>query len=204
MAQNSGIYDVFIAYDHRDAAAAKAVADVLRARGLTVFYDAQEIAAGTNLEDAIWEAMADSHALVAVLPEEVGSSWLAFELGAAKAWNKPIYAVSEYSTHPKLPAALREIQILPTSRADEIALSIASTTNPLTEDEIKHLSDAYVATGVTVDQLMMQPQQLANLVKHFNRKCGRQMAGEQVMWHMLRLRKQRRLPVLGKRNITKR
>lgn len=204
MARNSATYDVFIAYDHRDSTSAKAVADVLRSHGLTVFYDAQQIAAGSNFEDALWQAMAESHALVVVLPEEINSAWLAFELGAAKAWNKPIYAVSAYSSHKNLPASLRDIHVLPTARADEIAYSIASTSEPLTDDDVQHLGQAYLAAGLAVDQLLLQPQRLETLVKQFNNASGRQMAGEQVMWHMLRLRKQGRLPVLKKRNRTKR
>lgn len=203
MVKNNATYDVFIAYDHRDAADAQAVADVLHSHGLNVFFDAQQLVAGTNLEDATWEAMAESHALVVVLPKQINSSWLAFELGAAKAWNKPIYAVSAYSSHQNLPATLRKVQILPTSRTDEIARRIATTTDPLTDDDIKHLRDAYIAIGLSVDQLLLQPKQLAKLVKHFNKTSGRHMAGEQVMWHMLRLRKQGHLPVLKKRTIAR-
>ncbi len=204
MARNSATYDVFIAYDHRDSASAKAVADILRSHGLSVYYDAQQIAVSSDFEDALWQAMAESHALVVVLPEEINSSWLAFELGAAKAWNKPIYAVSAYSSHKNMPASLRAVQILPTSRADEIAYSIASTSEPLTDDDVSHLGQAYLAAGMAVDQLLLQPQRLETLVTEFNVASGRHMAGEQVMWHLLRLRKQGRLPVLKKRNRTMR
>ncbi len=204
MVKNSATYDVFIVYDRRDATTAADVAHVLEADGLTVFFDMQQIEPGTNIEDAIWQAMAESHALVVVLPEEIVSSWLAFELGAAKAWNKPIYAVSAFSAHKNIPASLRDVPVLPFSRVEEIAQSIANTSHPLSEEDIAHLGEAYASTGVTVDQLLLQPQQLATLVKQFNKKAGRKMSGEQIMWHMLRLRKQAKLPVLKKRNITKR
>jgi hypothetical protein len=200
MANDNATYDVFIAYDRRDSETAKGVAEVLRSYNLAVFVDTQQQSPGVNLEDAIWQAMAESRALVIVLPEDVGSAWLAFELGAAKAWNKPIYAVSASTTHRNLPAALRDVSIIPPTRTNEIALSVVSSADPLTEAEIKHLGDAYVATGLSLDQLLMQPQQLAKVVKQFNKKSGRKMAGEQVMWHMLRLRKQGKLPTLDKRN----
>lgn len=204
MARNSATYDVFIAYDRRDSEIAKGIAEVLRSYNLAVFVDIQQLSPAANLEDAIWQAMAESRALVVVLPEDAGSAWLAFELGAAKAWNKPIYAVSASTTHRNLPAALRDISIIPPSRASEIALSIAGSADPLTEAEIKHVGAAYVATGLSVDQLLMQPQQLAKVVKQFNKKSGRRMAGEQVMWHLLRLRKQGKLPTLDKRKMTER
>jgi hypothetical protein len=201
MAKNSPTYDVFVVYDRRDAPTAVSVVDVLRAHGLAVFFDVQQIAPGANIEDAIWQAMAESHALVVVLPEEIASSWLAFELGAAKAWNKPIYAVSAFSAHKNIPASLRGVQVLPLSRVEEIAQSIATTSDRLSEEDIAHLGDAYASTGVAVDQLLLQPQQLAAVVKQFNKKSGRKMSGEQIMWHMLRLRKQAMLPVLKKRNM---
>ena len=199
MARNSTTYDVFIAYDYPQSETAKVVADALRSHGLTVFYDTEQLAAETNFEDALWQAMAESHALVAILPEDISSSWLAFELGAAKAWNKPIYAVSAFSSHKNVPPSLRSIQVFPTTRVDEIAYSIASTSEPLTDDDVSHLGEAYQAEGVAVDELLLQPQRLEKLVKQFNKTSGRHMAGEQVMWNLLRLRKQSRLPVLTNR-----
>ena len=47
-----------------------------------------------SFENLIWEAMSESQALVAIIPETDPSASIAFELGAAKAWNKPIYAVA--------------------------------------------------------------------------------------------------------------
>lgn len=202
--KNNNTYDVFIVYDRRDEPTATAVADVLRAHGLTVFFNVQQIALETNIEHAIWDAMAESRALVVVLPEENASSWLAFELGAANAWNKPIYAVSAYTAHKNIPAALRDEQVLPLARADEIAQSIVTTSDPLSEEDIAHLGDAYESTGVALDHLSLQPQKLAALVKQFNKKSGRKMSGEQIMWNMIRLRKQAKLPKLRKSNISKR
>lgn len=200
MVKNSAIYDVFMVCDRRDAPTAASIADVLSAHGLTVFRVKQKIAAGTNTEDAIWQAMAESHALVVVLPEKIASSWQAFELGAARAWNKPIYAVSAFSAPENIPASLRDVPVLPISRVEEIAQSIAAASHPLSEEDVAHLGEAYASTGVTVDQLLLQPQQLATLVRQFNKKSGRKMSSEQVMWHMLRLRKQGKLPGLKKRN----
>jgi hypothetical protein len=204
MATINATYDVFIAHDRRDLSTANGVADVLRSHGLTVFVDIDEATVGGNLEDIIWQAMAESNALVVILPMEVNSSWLAFELGAAKAWNKSIYAVSVYSTHRNIPAPLRDVQVLPVARADEIATSIVSTSDPLSEEYILQLGAAYTAVGVTTDQLLLQPQQLAELVKRFNKTAGCKMSGEQVMRHILRLRKRGILPGLSDRNTTKR
>src|SRR5580704_7264515 len=85
--------DVFISHSHRDAAISAELARVLRSYDLRVFTDA-EVVGGQSIEDAIWEAMSESQALVALIPEGDPSAWIAFELGAAKAWNKPIFAIA--------------------------------------------------------------------------------------------------------------
>jgi len=198
MTTNKTTFDVFISYSHASYETAKEVAEILRSRGITVYYNSKDSPIGSNIEDITWEAMAESHALVVVLPEQVNSPWLTFELGAAKAWNKPIYAVSAFSSHQNLPVLLRNIEILPISRAEEIADSISSTTQPLTQEDIQNLFICYSESGLSVDQLLTQPKQLSRLVNLFNKKCSKHMSGEQVMCHLLRLRKQGSLPSLKK------
>jgi TIR domain len=199
MPPDNSTFDVFIAYNHRDLKHAIQAAELLRSYGLAVFVDSQGIPAGARTEDAVWQAMAESHAVVAIVPEDAPASWMAFELGAAKAWNKPLYAVATTSSIGRPPVALRHVSILPLSRLDEIARSILDSREPMSDEDQRHLSEAYRRTGVSVDQLALQPQQLATLVKDFNRRARRHLSGEQVMWLLLRLRKQRALPALSKR-----
>ena len=200
MAKSNSIYDVYIAYEFEELETAKRIADSFRTLGLTVFLSSDAIEPGAKLEDVVWEAMADSYALVLVLPRSVLSAWMAFELGAAKAWNKPVFAVSNPHSVQVLPQSLREVQVLPMSQINEIGQSIVQSLKPVDPDEQKQLSDAYEHVGVSVDQLTTQPTQLAKLVKEFNKVSGHRMAGEQVMWHLLRLRKQGKLARLKKRD----
>ena len=87
---------------------------------MRVFTDA-EVVPGESVENAIWEAMSESQALVAIIPETDPSAWIAFELGAAIAWNKPIYAVASNPATARLPVGLQGIMIYPPSRIEEIA-----------------------------------------------------------------------------------
>src|ERR1700733_13163488 len=103
MANDTSTIDVFMSYSQRDAALAEEMAGVLRSLDLNVF-TAAGIATGENLEDAIWEAMAESKALLAIVTEAEPSAWTAFELGAAKAWNKPVYVVASNPAAARLPA----------------------------------------------------------------------------------------------------
>lgn len=203
MKRNDATYDVFIAFDHRNLATAKGVAETLRSYGLEVLLDTQQLPPGDKFEDALWQAMAESYALVVVLPEGEGSGWISFALGAAKAWNKPIYAVSDVSTHAVVPATLRNHEIFPVSRLSEVALSIVRSSNPLSAAEIELLGNLYQKRGVSADQLLSHPQHLGKLADDFNAASGRQMAGEELMRHFLRLRKRGLLPSLSQRRPVK-
>lgn len=186
-------YDVFIAHTRRDMDTAMEVADVMRSYELNAFVDTAEIDEGSKLEETIWEAMAESIALVAIIPQDVTSAWMAFELGAAKAWNKPVYALASQGSFHDLPISLRDVTIYPLSRAYEVALSIKRSAEPISSEDEKHLITAYEEIGVAADQLALQPKHLAKLVTLFHRRTGRQMSGEQLMSLLLRLRKRGRL-----------
>ncbi len=204
MAESKTTYDVFISFERRDYANAKKVADVLESFGLIVFFDQMDLPVGSNLEDLMWQAMSESFAFVVIIPDEVRSSYLAFELGAAKAWNKPIYAVFTSATHHDLPPMFAQKLSYPLSRCEEIAQTILESTQPLSEFEVQLLGEAYTSIGTPVDQLNLLPNKLPKLVDYFNERSGRQMAGEQVMSHLLRLRKKGSLPSLTKRKSKRR
>jgi len=196
MAKNKRTFDVFVTYDQRDHAHATSIADLLDSYGLTVYLGTEAIASGKQLESVIWEAMADSHALIVVIPHGSLSSYMSFEIGAAKAWNKIIYAVStEPNSTTKIPM-LHDVATLPLERLDDIARSILSSREPLTEEERQYLSKAYQKVGIPADQVATRPQALAKLVNEFNRLSGKELSGEQLVWFLLRLRKSGGLPKL--------
>jgi hypothetical protein len=205
MERDKATYDVFLAYDRHDTAVATQVAESLRSQQLRVFDKTHGVAVGAQAEELQWEAMAESHALVVIFPPDGLPAWLTFEIGAAQAWNKPIYGVLPAgTTGVHFSAPVRSINLLPISRIDEIARAIANTAKPLSETEIATLGTAYLSTGLTTDQLLIRPQELARFVSLFNRKSGRNLSGEQVMSHLLRLRKQGLLPTLARRRVRKR
>jgi TIR domain len=190
--------DVFVAHSASDRQLAAQVAEVLRSYDLCVFDDSADLT-GANLEETLWEAIAESRALVVTLSAGPPGASLLVELGAAKAWNKPIYAVTSQSSLPVLPSVLRDLQVYPISRVDEIARSIVQSGEPLSSHDTKLLSDLYVQVGEPVDQLAQQPLLLTELVKLFNKQSERQVAGEQLLSSLLRSRKQGLLPSLSKR-----
>lgn len=198
MVKNSKLYDVFISFDRRDVAKAREIADIMRSFDLSPFPDDFD-AMVESPEDLLWDAMSLSRALVVVVPNlENPTSKIAFEVGASKAWNKPIYLVAS-SAPDVVPVFLRDAPLFPFSRANEVAASIIASAKPLTDFEVDTLGNVYSTVGVAADQLLLEPSRLEQVVKNFNKKSGREMAGEELMSHLLRLRKQGKLPQLSKR-----
>src|SRR5260370_11521343 len=188
MAKGNSPFDVFISASHRDAALSFELAHVLRSYDLSVFLDA-EVVARQSIEDTIWEAMSESQAMVAVIPETEPSAWIAFELGAAKAWNKPIYPVASNPVAARLPAGLHGMTIYSPSRIEEIAQEIKKSSGLLSASDKAILIEEYHRIGVPVDQLVLQPNQLSKLTKQFKKRAKRNVPTEELVRTLLRLRK---------------
>src|SRR5258708_7912237 len=111
MVRNAPIFDVFISHNHSDTQTAADVAAALKSYELEAFLDANLPISVAKSEDAIWEAMAECRALIAIIPSDTIGASMAFELGAAKGWNKPIYGVTTQASLRNLPAALYNVQV---------------------------------------------------------------------------------------------
>ena len=153
-----------------------------------MFTDA-DVDVAQAVEDVIWEAMSESQAMVAVIPETDPSAWIAFELGAAKAWNKPIYAVATNPATVRLPVGLQGMTIYPPSRIEEIAQEIKKASGSLSDSDEAILIEEYHRIGVPVDQLLLQPKQFSTLTKQFKKRAKRNVAAEELVRTLLRLRK---------------
>ncbi|MEX0728324.1 MAG: hypothetical protein WD065_18785 [Planctomycetaceae bacterium] len=190
---------MYIAYEHRDEKVAEKITEVLQSYEFSVFRGMNETEGSVD-ENSVWEAMAESRAVVAVIPDDATLSAMAFELGAATAWNKPIYGVTSRTTLAQMPHAWRNMKLFPMSRIDEVAQLILRSSQPISEHEVEQLSECYVKIGIPADQLALQPNSLAELVRKFNKMTKRQMSGEEVLSLLLRLRKRQALPSLKMRS----
>ncbi len=188
MNKNKIIYDVFISHNHRNLTFVNEVSRFLRALDLLVFTDT-EIDIGDQSESVIWEAMAESQALVAIISDNDFGANMAFELGAARAWNKPVYAVASDPTSYRLPPALHGVPVFTANRLEEMASRIKNSSSLLTKPETDILVEEYFHGDTTVDQLILQPNRLANFTKQFKKRAGRDIASEELLRSLLRLRK---------------
>jgi TIR domain len=192
-------YDVFVSHSQREAGFASDIARIMQGYGLKVFTGA-EISVGEPIEDTIWEALAESQAFIVVVPDNEQNMFPAFELGAAKAWNKPVYAIASNPSASSLPTSLQGTVVYPPSRIEEVAQKIKQSLASLSESETSVLIDEYLRIGEPVDHLLLQPQLLSKLTKQFQKRSGRQVAAEELVRMLLRLRKRGDLrPVKGRK-----
>src|SRR2546421_12134310 len=112
MANRKKTYDVFISHSVTDAPLAVELANVCRASGLEAI-TGQELLPGGEASDALWEALAESRAVLAVLSPSGPTPSMGIEIGAAWAWNKPIFAIVTQPSFTRLPEALSGISIYP-------------------------------------------------------------------------------------------
>jgi len=192
-------FDVFVSHSSRDRDVAADVAERLTAEGLQPFHDAS-IPVGQEISEAIWDALAECHAfLVIVSPDSSLDAMGMVELGAATAWNKPIFVLLNGPASTRLPEALKSYQVFPRNRLDEVLTHIRRNLQPITDEERGLLTKVYRDLRVPADRLGQSPRDLQELVTTFNSKAGKHFSGTRLLSELLRMRKQSRLPQLTTR-----
>lgn len=190
-------YDVFLSHSSRDKDFAADVASRLQAEGLEPFYDAS-IQVGETVSQAIWDALAECHAFIVIVsPGESPDAMGMVELGAAAAWNKPIFVLMNGPASMRLPEALQSYRAYPLNRVDEILSQIRHNLEPISDDERKVLAETYRDVNVPADQLAQSLRSMRQLVERFNAKTQKHLSGERLLSELLRMRKQSKLPRLS-------
>ena len=118
------------------------------------------------------------------------SAWIALEFGAAKAWNKPVYAIASNPSSTRLAVPLGGMVVYSPSRIEEIAQDTKRSLGSLSDSEKSVLIGEYHRIGVPVDELLLQPRHLSRLTKQFHKRTRRQATSEEPVRMLLRLRKQ--------------
>lgn len=187
-------FDVFLSFPASESKHAADVAKQLREQGLDAF-NVHDVASDRSVEDAVWEALAESMAVIAFIPTDGPTANMTFEMGAARAWHKPIYAVASDLSISRPSSMFSSLRIFPITRIDDIVRSIKAS-RVLTEEDRVELGSAYVSTRIPVDQLFTDPAGLETLVQDFRTRTGKSVAGELLLSELLRMRKHGRLKPL--------
>lgn len=190
-------FDVFVSHSSRDREFAADVADRLKSEGLQPFYDAS-IPLKQEVSEAIWDALAECHAFIVIVsPDSTPDAMGMVELGAATAWNKPIFVLLNGPASSRIPEALGSYQVYPRNRLDEVLTQIRRNFEPITDDERDVLVESYRELNVPADRLSQFPLELQKLAKAFNDKSQKQLSGTRLLSELLRMRKQAKLPNLS-------
>jgi hypothetical protein len=199
----SKTYDVFISHAVSDSHLAIEIADSLKSAGLETFHAGTMKPPGTDIGEAIWQALAESRALVAIISPDVSPDAMGFvEIGAAAAWNKPVFLLINGPSTTKLPPSLSGYPVYPLGRLEEVVQEIRTGFQPLTDNERGILADVYLDIGILADQLSQSPKALRELTRKFNRRTNSQFSGERLLSELIRMRKKAQLPRLrGKKGV---
>lgn len=202
MSVQTTIYDVFLSYSLTEADEARLIQRALTEAGFDVFNPAEAgPEGGEAATDALWQALAESAALVVLLhPQREPSAAVLVELGAAMAWDKPVYVVQIGPGTAKPPTYLASYPLYPLSRIDDVAGAVKRSLRTLDDEDRAVLCDVYLDLGVPTDQLLRNPSSLDRLADEFNRRANENLPGERLVQELIRLRKTGGLPRLPKKS----
>lgn len=126
MSKNPKTYDVFISHSSADVETACRIADHLRKVGFAAFFSgSNELTENTaSMHDALWEALAESEALIVIISSAAPNTAIGVEIGAASAWHKPVYIVLNGPVSAEVSRMVRDYPIYPLGRIDDIVRSI--------------------------------------------------------------------------------
>ncbi|MBW3599282.1 MAG: toll/interleukin-1 receptor domain-containing protein [Planctomycetes bacterium] len=189
-------YDVYISHSPLDADVANTIAVGLREAGLEAYHGGA-LEPTADLSDAIWQAMAECRAVIVVVsPKSPPHARGLVEIGAAAAWNKPIFVIINGPSSTKLPTPLDDYPAFPLSRLADVIKEILASFEPLSKDEHHTLDSIYGDLNVPADSLLQSPKALRDLTVRFNRQTRKHLSGERLLSEVLRLRKKGQLPRL--------
>lgn len=194
MASSARIFDVFISHSAADVQLAEEISNLCMVNGLTAFRATESVARrGEDWVDVLWEALSESRAVIAILPPFGPTPSMAVEIGAARAWNKPLFGVLTDPTQKPKPISLEGMHFYTASRIEDVITAIKLSREAFSDDDRAVLANLYANSHVNVDQLALDPINLQRLVKRFARSTGKIVSGEQLLSELLRLRKQGKL-----------
>ena len=186
-------FDVFISHAIGDSVVAREIAEACRTSGLEAVSNADLPPREKRWNDTLWEALAESRAMLTILSPAGPTPSMSVEIGAAKAWSKPIFAVTAEPSSTRLPIALAGVPLYSMGRIEDVISAIKTSAQQMTDDDRLALADVYANSDVTVDQLALKPGSLDTLVKGYQAATGKTASGERLLSELLRMRKQGRL-----------
>jgi hypothetical protein len=196
-------HDIFLSYAPADAGTAAVVERAMSTAGLSVFR-ASDITVGTQISGAVLEALIESKAVIAVMtPLSAKSQNIAFELGMAMSWRKPVYLLLDSVNPEELFTGARRFHQHSLSDLSSVVAAVKRHAGPLTEGDRQRLIRLYNEFQMPTDRLLTNPGALDELATRLKEAGGREFSGERLAGELLRLRKSGKLPRLRHSNRTR-
>lgn len=189
--------DVFISHSAEDSWLASRIAEACRLNGLDAITDG-ELLAGDNPGDLVWDAVAESRAVLVILSRSGLTPSMGIEVGAAQAWNKPMFGIIPDPTYTDIPSGLSGLHLYTPARIPDVIRAIKHSSAELSEDDRASLIGLYGDLGIPVDQLTLDPRDLEALVSRFREATGKSLSGERILTELLRMRKRGQLKTMAK------
>ena len=186
-------YDVFLSYASDLRGQARVIIKKFAAAKLTVFAPS-EIGPGYNIVEETWQALAESWAVVVLIKPGTMPPLAAIEIGAASAWQKPVYILTEGKGEYHLPVYILKYAVFKISEIGKVIELISNGLNPLNDEQREALVEGYVRLHVPTDRLHREPASIERLRTILRRESGVSIPGERIMQELLRLRKRGKLP----------
>jgi hypothetical protein len=190
-------FDVLLIYAASDRNVAHRVQQELNRAGFRVLDPNENGVLDAKFDDQLRKAVEDADAVVAVAsPNVQNSPYFFFEIGAATAWEKPIFVVRSEVSQRELPVSLQRFPSQPLSKIKEVVRALEECReSPTWNDERRAiLVQLYAELGVPVDQLAMRYSLLSQLTRKFKQRAKINATPEDVMQQLMSQRKKSRLP----------
>lgn len=125
IAEDKAMADAFISYSQKDRALAEALAQRLRAQGLSVWWDT-DLVGGVEFRSEIERQLGDAKAVLVIWsPNSVSSRFVVDEADTAAATGKLISVLVEDLSPSKLPMGFRSIQSVPMDDDEQLFRALA-------------------------------------------------------------------------------
>ena len=193
------IYDVFITHGARDRGIADLVGRALADAGLEVYAIHESQPDEDELSEMRTELAGCSAFVVILTQSTVKSPNVAFEIGMALAWNKPVFVLYDGISKSDIPNYLRSYRVASISKLSQVVREIKKVQQPLSDSDRETLVEVYCDLAVATDKLLGRPLLVRQLAEDFNGRTKSAVGGEKLVQELIRLRKQGKLPKLKRR-----
>lgn len=198
MSARHELVDVVVAAAAVDRPLEKRIARFLAEAGFSVFGVPSQVGLGSPVPDLVRKTIAESRAVIVLLSAaSAPNPSLAWEVGLAMGWGKPVLVVLDDSEPVEVPDYLAAFRSVRLSQIEQAVEWLRGIDAPLSKQEVSALERAYAAIGMAIDQLVSRPDKLDALAFEVQRHSKRAIAPERLLQEMLRRRKEGKWPRLG-------